>query len=172
MKSTKQLEFSDERQTQDVEQIHENRTPIALLLDGLEDMINIGSIFRLSDALRLQKIFFYHNKVNLSHKKLTKVARSTNKYTDYKEVNLEQIIELQNEYEIVVIDKTNKSIDYKTYKKKTEKPLLFVLGNEKHGVSDDILNLTTNSIHLPMLGVNTSMNVAMAGGIVLYHFLE
>ncbi len=172
MKSTKQLEFSDERKTQDIEQIQENRIPMALLLDGLEDMINIGSIFRLSDALRLQKIYFYNNQVDLSHKKLAKVARSTNKYTSYAEVNLEQVQALVSEYEVVVIDKTNNSIDYKTYQPKTEKPLLFVLGNEKHGVSDGILALTTQSVHLPMLGVNTSMNVAMAGGIVLYHFLE
>lgn len=166
----KQLEFLDERSKEDVLQIDEKRTPMAILLDGLEDMINVGSIFRLADALRLEKIYFYQNELDLNHKKLTKVARSTNKYTNYQEIDFSEIEELVKTYEIIIIDKTSESIDYKSYEKKSEKPLLFVLGNEKNGVSDKLLKLVNNSIHLPMLGVNTSMNVAMAGGIVLYHF--
>lgn len=166
----KQLEFLDERSKEDVLAIDENRTPMAILLDGLEDMINVGSIFRLADSLRLEKIYFYQNSLDLTHKKLNKVARSTNKYTAYQEVGFKDIEELMKTYEIVVIDKTSESIDYKTYQKQSAKPLLFVLGNEKNGVSDKLLTLIKNSIHLPMLGVNTSMNVAMAGGIVLYHF--
>ncbi|MCP4521360.1 MAG: TrmH family RNA methyltransferase [Cytophagales bacterium] len=171
MKKVRQLDFEDEREGKSaLESIAENRTPIALLLDGLEDIVNIGSIFRLADALRLEKVFFYRNTCDLEHKKLGRVARSTNNFTPYEEISLKKISELKDEYELIVIDKTSDSIDYASYEVQTSKPLLFVLGNEKHGVTQEVLDLSDGSVHLPMLGVNTSMNVAMASGIVLYHF--
>ena len=79
----KQLNFFDERSKEDVSKIVENRTPMAILLDNLEDIANVGSVFRLADALRLEKIYFYENTLDLTHKKLTKVAPSTNQYTDF-----------------------------------------------------------------------------------------
>ena len=46
-----------------------------------------------------------------------------------------------------------------------------MIGNEQRGVSEELLALTTQSIHLPMLGMNTSMNVTCAAGIAVYGLL-
>ena len=48
---------------------------------------------------------------------------------------------------------------------------VMVIGNEKDGVSEELLALCQTSIHIPMYGVNTSMNVAMATAIAVYGLL-
>jgi tRNA G18 (ribose-2'-O)-methylase SpoU len=47
-----------------------------------------------------------------------------------------------------------------------------VIGNEERGISDEVLGLLDASVHIPMHGVKTSLNVAMATGIVTYALLE
>jgi tRNA G18 (ribose-2'-O)-methylase SpoU len=45
---------------------------------------------------------------------------------------------------------------------------VLVIGHEAHGIPKPILDMCQEAMHLPMYGVNTSMNVAMAAGIAVY----
>ncbi len=157
-----------------LENIDKNRTQIILLCDRISDVRNVGSIFRIADAARLEKIYFYQSDINFSNKKMVKVARSTNKYVEYEMINqLERVKELAVKYEVIALDKTSESIDYTKFERKeTDKKILLILGSEQFGVQEDLLNLVTESIHLPMLGVNTSMNLSVATGIAVFHLLE
>jgi tRNA G18 (ribose-2'-O)-methylase SpoU len=130
--------------------------------------------FRIADAARLEKIYFYQSDTNFEHKKITKVARSTNQYVDFEIIHtLEMIANLATEYEIIALDKTSESIDYTTFQQKnTNKKLLLIIGAEKFGVSEELLKKVTTAIHLPMLGVNTSMNVSVATGIAVFKLME
>lgn len=156
-----------------LENIDKNRTPIVLLCDRISDVRNVGSIFRIADAARLEKIYFYQSDINFAHKKLAKVARSTNQYLQYKSIDsLDFIKELSTEYEIIALDKTSESIDYiKFERKENNKKLLLILGSEQFGVQENLLKIASQSIHLPMLGVNTSMNLSVATGIAVFHLL-
>ena len=104
---------------------------------------------------------------------MVKVARSTNQYIQYESIEtLESVKALATEYEIIALDKTSESIDYTQFERKaTDKKLLLILGSEQFGVQEDLLKLATQSIHLPMLGVNTSMNLSVATGIAVFHLL-
>jgi tRNA G18 (ribose-2'-O)-methylase SpoU len=143
----KQLNFQEIRTdaAERIANIKHNRLPIALLCDKMTDFRNIGSIFRIADAARLEKIYFYQSDTNFEHKKITKVARSTNQYVDF-EITFQQ--------------------------KNTNKKLLLIIGAEKFGVSEELLKKVTTAIHLPMLGVNTSMNVSVATGIAVFKLME
>jgi TrmH family RNA methyltransferase len=46
-----------------------------------------------------------------------------------------------------------------------------VLGNEGNGVSEKILALTDQNLYIPIFGEAESLNVAVAAGILLYHFV-
>jgi tRNA G18 (ribose-2'-O)-methylase SpoU len=172
----KQLNFQEIRTdaAKRIANIKHNRLPIALLCDKMTDFRNIGSIFRIADAARLEKIYFYQSDTNFEHKKITKVARSTNQYVDFEIIHtLEMIANLATEYEIIALDKTSESIDYTTFQQKnTNKKLLLIIGAEKFGVSEELLKKVTTAIHLPMLGVNTSMNVSVATGIAVFKLME
>lgn len=170
----KQLDFHDIRTNaaERIENIQTNRTNIALLCDRMTDAKNVGSMFRIADAARLEKIYFYQSTVDFTHKKLTKVARSTNQYVDFELINDFEIIEkIVKEYEVIALDKTSESIDYTNLQLKSNKKILLIIGAERFGVSPELLNLASTTIHLPMLGVNTSMNVSVATGIAVYHLV-
>ena len=171
----KQLNFQDIRTnpTERLTNIDLNRTPITLLCDRMTDIKNVGAMFRIADAARLEKLFFYQSTVDFTHKKLTKVARSTNKYVEFESINsLEEVLKLTSEYEVIALDKTSESIDYNNLSLQTSKKILLIIGSERQGVSPELLQQARQSIHLPMLGVNTSMNVSVATGIAVYHLLS
>lgn len=147
--------------------IQTNRHPVALLCDHLTDPANLGILFRLSDAARLQEIIFFNEPGFEITPKINRISRQTVQYVPHRVFHdFEDIKKLKKDYEIVALEYTNKSIPYTEYSSK--RPILLVLGNEQTGVSDQLLALSDQSIHLPMHGINSSMNVSMAAGIAVY----
>lgn len=169
----KQLNFIAARKNAQkrIEEIKDNRSPVSLLLDGLSDARNIGAMFRIADAARLKKIYL-HNTLSIErHKKLKHYSRSTLPYVPYEHLSdLEAIAQLKNQYRLIALEWTNKSIPYTQFKSQEE--IILVIGSEKAGVSEAVLHLVSASIHIPMLGINTSMNVAVATGIATYHLIQ
>jgi tRNA G18 (ribose-2'-O)-methylase SpoU len=151
--------------------IRNNPNPIIFLLDEMEDIENLGAMFRLADAGRIAGIYAYKTKIKFTSKKLERVSRQTFNHINFKELNdIEEISELAKKYFPIALEYTNKSIPFKAYKKTN--PCLLIIGNEKRGVSQELLNLCKASVHIPMLGQNSSMNVGVAAGIILYHLLS
>lgn len=95
--------------------------PIYLILDNVKDSINIGSLFRLSDALGIKEIFICgdFNDESLTNKKLIKVSRNTINYVDYEICpNILDCIENLKKLNINVLalELTNQSIPLQNYK--------------------------------------------------------
>ncbi len=156
---------------------HEKKIfPIYLVLDEVEDPINIGSIFRLADALGVEKILLCGvDDSILLNKKIKRVSRNTIEYVDYEffENTLDCIEYLKNRnVEVLALEITNKSISLNTYGFTKQKQYAFVIGNEEHGVSNEVLNIVDNSVHIDMYGNNSSMNVSVATGIAINECLN
>ncbi len=151
--------------------IQNNRHPISLLLDQVLDLRNIGAIFRLADAARIAKIYFYKmDNIQLTVQ-FRRVARSAEQFVPYESIaRLEQLQTLAQSHQFLALEWTNDSVPYTDIQ--LTKPILLAIGNEESGVSNDILQLAAQCIHLPMYGVKTSMNVAVATGIAVYKLLE
>ena len=164
-----QYNFFDEKKSvrKDICEINLNRLPVVLVLDGLTNDGNIGMIFRIADALRLKKIYFYNYDKNIIPKSLHKKSRATIKYVPFEYINnFEEILELKKKYEMIILDKTNQSISYNKFK--YSKPVCLIIGNEETCVSEKLIEISDFSLHLPMNGINTSINVATAASVVLY----
>ena len=169
----KQLGFHDERK--DIESyrkfIQNNRHPISLLLDRVSNVRNIGSIYRLADAARLDTIYAYQFEELTQGKKLKRVARTANEFVPFIPLNeIKEVQQLKEKYQFVALEITNTSVPYTEFC--PEKPCLLVVGNEQKGVSGELLELVDHAIHIPMFGINTSMNVAMSVGIAVYGLLQ
>ncbi len=171
-KKERQLSFDDHFETKDqqMEQLQKERTPISLLLDGLDNPRNIGMIFRLAEAARLKCVYTYKMEGLSNSKKLVRAARSADRYLDIRTIKtLEEIKKLKAENELVGLEITTKSRSFTTYH--PARPVVLILGNEKTGISQELIDLSDQCIHIPMLGLKTSMNVAVATGIAVYHLL-
>lgn len=171
--NVRQLKFGDKHADLEKEltKIQANRHPLALLLDGLTDLRNIGSIFRLADAANIEKIYLYNCNFDPHHKKAQRTARSTIQYVSFEHLDgIEAIEDLCKRYELIGLEITNTSMDYREYA--VSRPILLAIGAERTGISEDVLALCSACIHLPMYGVKTSMNVLCATGIAVYHLVD
>ena len=169
----RQLDFREERG--DLEQylayIRRHRHPVSLLLDRLADPRNIGALFRIADAARLQAIYGYRMPALLHRKKLHRVARGTQTHIPYTPLrDQEAVRRLTETARLVALERTNDSVPDTEYAPAL--PCILIVGNEQQGVSPELLALAHDCIHIPMYGVNTSMNVAVATGIAVYKLVE
>jgi tRNA G18 (ribose-2'-O)-methylase SpoU len=134
---------------------------------------NIGSLFRLADAFNIEKIIFSGTPINLKSNRLRRTARGTfaNVNYDYTENIFEAIESYRSKgYEPIALEITSDSEPLGSLILKTDSKILLIVGNERHGVSQQILDTVLRKVHIPMFGNNSSMNVSQATGIALYEF--
>lgn len=154
-----------------LKEVAENRHPIAFILDGVNNKRNIAAIYRLADAARVAEVILHNCDLPKGNHKIKRVARSAQEYVPTRVLNdLLAITELKKEYQLVALEITSTSIPYHQFQAK--KPIALIIGNEQKGISQEMLDLGEASIHVPMMGRNSSMNVAMATGIATYGLLQ
>ncbi len=144
--------------------------PLFVLLDNIRSMYNVGSIFRTSDSIMIQKLYLTGYTPTPEKKEVRKTALGSTESVEweyYKEP-VELIKKLKSDgIKIVALEITNQSILY-TEISKRDFPMCLVIGNEITGIQNNILELCDISIELPMYGIKHSLNVAVAYGIAVY----
>lgn len=149
------------------------RMPIFFVLDEVLDTYNIGSFFRLADAVSAQKVYLTGNMAYPPSSRVHKAAVGTEQWTPWekRDTALEVIKELKEAgVQILCVEQSTKSIPWKDLTPTF--PVAIVLGNETHGVRKEVLEIADVIVELPMLGVNKSFNVWGSGAIVAYKLLE
>lgn len=132
---------------------------------------NIGSLFRLADAFNIEKIIFTGTPVNLNSNRLKRTARATvnNVANEFIENPLEAFeVFTKLGYQPIALEITKDSQPIHKIKFNTMQKILLVVGNERHGISDDLLKNIDLKVHINMYGRNSSMNVSQAAGIAFY----
>lgn len=150
----------------------ERRTfPITLVCDHIYFQQNIGSLFRISEAFGVSEIIFLGKEIPLTPRKINKTSRSTHLHVAHTVIeNVVEIKEflLSNNFEIIALEiaKNSKSLQKVTLSKNQKIALL--IGSEISGVSESLLEIANQIVHIDMFGNNSSMNVAQATSICLY----
>ena len=145
------------------------RNDIYIILDSLKCAHNIGTILRLADSLLVKKVFICGNTIHMPNRKIKSSSRGAEKWVPYEYVEdaKEVVSKLkQKGVQIVAVEVTNDSIDYRNFNPKS--PVCLILGREYDGVSKELLNLSDACIHLPLLGMANSLNVSTAASVALY----
>ena len=149
------------------------RNPIYIVADRVFDTYNIGSIFRLADAISARKVFLCGDMEYPPSSKIHKSAVGTEEWVPWekKDSIVEVIKDLKSKgVQIISVEQDNRSVDYKTLK--TNFPCAIVVGHETDGVSKEVLDLSDIIVELPMFGVNKSFNVWGSAAIIAYKVLE
>jgi len=145
--------------------------PLCILVKDMESPSNVGSIFRIADALGVEKIYLSGNTQTPPNSKIRKVSRAAEQYVAYEYVD-DPVASLQalkaDGYEIVGLDITSESIDLKEYETKVDSKICLVLGSERSGIHKDLLKECDVTVHIPMVGQKSSMNVGNACAIAVY----
>ena len=147
---------------------------IVVVCDHLQSPANIGAIFRLCDAFGVSELLFT-NKPDLTSSRLKRTARTTEQHVEFK-VTDDIIASIKGfhdkGYVSVALEITESSIPLTKLATLIQDRSVLIIGNEKHGVSDEVLALAQYACHIDMFGKNSSMNVAQATAIALYELTK
>ncbi|MBP9691076.1 hypothetical protein KBD81_03285 [Candidatus Woesebacteria bacterium] len=164
------------------------RNPIFLIVENVYDTYNIGGLFRLADALAVEKIYLCGEMETPPHHKIEKASVGTYKIVpwEYKETAVEAIDELRkldvgdwkldkkqsnvkhptSNIKIIAIEQSEHSVPYTEIEYTA--PVAFLVGNETFGVLPETLAAVDHIVEIPMWGINKSLNVIVSAGIVAY----
>lgn len=149
---------------------------IEVLLDNLRSTLNVGSIFRTADGVGISRIHLCGTTPTPEHAKIKKTGLGAewNIPWQYHPNGLDFVISQKNLGTYIIAVETSplaENIFDLAIPVNTNK-LLLVLGNEVSGIDPDILNLSDKTINIPMNGVKSSLNVAVAFGIASYTLFD
>jgi 23S rRNA (guanosine2251-2'-O)-methyltransferase len=165
------------------------RNPITIVADNIRSLENVGSLFRVADAICAERILLigisgYPNMKDSdkrrpwlrekNHKQIQKSALMTVDTVPFEYFpSTEECIKALKEsgYFIVCAEQTSESKTY-TSKYEVDFPCALVFGHEKDGVSQAFLDASDLTLEIPQYGSGKSLNVAVSAGVLSYHILN
>jgi 23S rRNA (guanosine2251-2'-O)-methyltransferase len=147
--------------------------PVAILLDNVRSMYNVGSFFRTADAASAEKLLLTGITACPPQKAIHKTALGAEETVRWEHAPdplplLDQLRE-QN-YQIAAIETTPHAVDL--YEWQPAFPVCIIFGHEVDGIRPEVGAACDIHIRIPMLGTKHSLNVATAGGVVLFELLR
>jgi len=144
---------------------------MVVVLNNIRSLYNVGSIFRTADGVGVEKLYLCGITGHPPDNQISKTALGAENevpWEYYPEAGT-VLSRLKTEgYEIILLEQLEQSVPYEDYG--PEAPVCLVLGNEIAGVSDELLSICDRTVEIEMAGLKNSLNVAVAFGIIAYHF--
>lgn len=151
------------------------KTPLVVILDNIRSCNNIGSVFRTSDALLIEKIYLCGITATPPNKEIHKTALDAEKSVEweYFDKTEDAITKLkENGYKIFAIEQVENSISLSDFQPSNNEKLALVFGNEVKGVQQKVVDLCDGAIEIPQYGTKHSFNVSVSAGIVLWDVFQ
>jgi 23S rRNA (guanosine2251-2'-O)-methyltransferase len=147
--------------------------PVTVVLDNVRSLYNVGAFFRTADAAGIEKLCLSGITGRPPKKAITKTALGAEETVPWEHTwdPIPLLTGLRGRgYEIAAIETTAQSIDIFDWQPNF--PVCLLFGHEVDGIRPEIASLADSHIRIPMLGTKHSLNVATAGGIVIYELLR
>lgn len=151
------------------------KKPIVVVLDNIRSCNNIGSVFRTSDALLIEKIFLCGITATPPNNEIRKTALDAEKSVDweYHEKTENAVQQLkQSGYKVYAIEQVENSIMLPDFKPDKNAKIALVFGNEVKGVLQSVVDMCDGSIEIPQFGTKHSFNISVSAGIVLWDIFQ
>lgn len=160
-----------------------DQSPIYVICDNIRSLFNVGAIFRLADAVRVERLYLcgltghptYPGDPrppwvqDRAERQIAKTAIHTIEKVswEYRPSAVETVQELKGRgVSVVALEQTGLSVDYAQFSYRF--PLCLVLGHERAGVGPSVLDLADDVVEIPMYGAGTALNVATSFAICAY----
>ena len=139
---------------------------ISLLLDGIQDPGNLGTIIRTADWFGIDLVFCTSDTVDVFNSKVVQSTMGSIGRVKVSYVELAQTIKKHQDIPVYVAALNGENL----FQMEIPKEAFLVIGNESKGVSDAIMQLATHKVHIPGRGKAESLNAGVAAGIILSRF--
>ncbi|HEK21401.1 MULTISPECIES: RNA methyltransferase [unclassified Mucilaginibacter] len=151
----------------------QQKLPVAVVLDNVRSMHNIGSIFRTSDGFAVEQVCLCGITAQPPHREIEKTALGATNAVDwvYDENTVDAVSRLRADgYKIIAIEQAENSTMLNNFEPNAGEKYALIFGNEVNGVSDEVMALIDGCIEIPQFGTKHSFNIVVSAGIVLWDF--
>ena len=145
------------------------KLPIIIVLDNVRSALNVGSVFRSSDAFRVEKIILCGITAQPPHKEVLKTAIGATESVqwEYFEDTKEAVKHLKSEkVKVYAIEQASNSIDLREFIPSDRTAVIF--GHEMDGVAQEVIDLCDGCIEIHQEGTKHSLNVSVCAGIICW----
>lgn len=150
-----------------------NRIPVVVVLDNVRSAQNIGAFFRTGDAFAIEKIMLCGITATPPSRDIHKSALGaelTVKW-EYHHTTTECVEQLKADgYTLLAIEQVEGAVMLDNMEVDISKKYALVFGNEVEGVEQEVVDMCDEAIEIPQVGTKHSVNVSVAGGIVMWEF--
>ena len=176
-----------------VEEFHEaEKMPLIVVLDDVRSLYNVGSVFRTSDAFRVEAIdlcgitatpdevrdedgTLVRDCTLKASQEIHKTALGAEESVAwrYYKTAAEAVAVLKDDgYEVLAVEQCHGSTMLNDFKPEfgDKKKYAVVLGNEVKGVHQEVVDMCDGCLEIPQYGTKHSLNVSVTAGIVIWHF--
>ncbi len=146
---------------------------LTIVLDNIRSLNNVGSVFRTSDAFRVDEILLCGITAQPPHVDIHKTALGAEDSVAWRHFDetIDAVNELKSEgYTVYSIEQAENSISLSDLALDTDKKYAIVMGHEVHGVQQSVIDASNGCIEIPQYGTKHSLNIAVATGIVIWSF--
>ncbi|MCK5857543.1 MAG: RNA methyltransferase [Bacteroidales bacterium] len=151
------------------------KMPVRIILDNIRSLVNVGSVFRTSDAFLIKEVVLCGITATPPHREIQKTALGATESVDwrYVESTAEIVKELQSKkVKVYAIEQADNSKMLDNFKFDFDQEIAFVMGNEVKGVSDEVMALVDDCIELPQFGTKHSLNISVTTGIMIWEVFQ
>lgn len=149
------------------------RIPVVVVLDNVRSAQNIGAFFRTGDAFAIERVSLCGITATPPSRDIHKSALGaelTVKW-DYYPTTVECVEALRAAgYTILAIEQVEGAVMLDELQVDPTQKYALIFGNEVEGVDQAVVDLADGAIEIPQVGTKHSVNVSVAGGIVLWPF--
>lgn len=151
------------------------KLPLTVVLDNVRSLNNIGSVFRTSDAFRVEHIALCGITATPPHREIHKTALGAEESVawSYHEDSVECVRGLKEKgYKVYAVELAHDSLKLGTDEVATDKPVAIVFGNEIDGVQEEVMELCDGYLEIPQSGTKHSLNVSCAAAIAIWELYK
>jgi tRNA G18 (ribose-2'-O)-methylase SpoU len=148
----------------------QQKLPYVIILDQVRSALNVGSVFRTSDAFNVSRLYLCGITATPPQKEVLKTALGATESVEWehRESTVELITELKNKgYKVYAIEQVRNSISLENFDAKKE-PFAIVFGHEMDGVSQEVVDICDGAIEIPQSGIKHSINISVCAGAVCW----
>ncbi|MCI1985587.1 MAG: RNA methyltransferase [Lactobacillus sp.] len=140
-----------------------------LLLDGIQDPGNVGTLVRTADAAGIQQVVFGEGTADAFNPKVLRAMQGSQFHVNITTTALGPVV-AQLQAANVPVYGTELNVNAKSYREiQPTAHFGLIVGNEGNGMSTALLERTDVNLYIPIRGDAESLNVAIAAAVVMFH---
>ncbi len=150
------------------------KLPVTIILDNIRSQNNVGSVFRTSDAFRIEKIYLCGITSTPENREVHKTALGAEDAVnwEYNRDTLSVVEKLKSEgYLIYSVEQAENSTSLENFQLAPDQKYALIFGNEVKGVQQEVIDQSHGCIEIPQFGTKHSFNISVTAGIVLWQIV-